>query len=538
MRGRVRIALVATVVLLGSIVCCLAQGNEENKKLSEELEEIKRRFDEFKEFVTGDDVIAVLLLRKTAPLYIHEDGYKKHEKEVYKERYYNGNKTINFNKKKYYRVKDKELTLISVAIAFEDGYIRDMIIRGTLPDKKREETIQNKTMVPVYSSEKIQKINDGGWKYPCGDYYVFLSDIIEYKRKLKRTGHYIPKNGIIELDRDEDTKNVYRSSFTDYLDMRIYSDLSGFQSENPYGQIQVEARYTNILPYARSKHFSLLSKISPFVTFLKLKSKVDALPVIGLFEEKASLAIDLKYRTSLDEANLTRQLLLEFDKEMMPLSTNMTSFTEEAGNKWLIVDNDRKQRYALVAEEDKISVFRGRGETSAIDLVRYSDLNFGLDVEIVSCRYSYLRFRGGVIYGLYRTPINSFLPPDLGSKVESDSNTGWPSIRRDLLSQHLTPALEIGFTPHSAVDFNISYSPIYIRIFSNDSGIFLDKLGKRSGLVHQLKWDFNIHPDTSDSSKSIFIKTTIFLSSVDESFPSLQVGYFTPISKISSMLDW
>jgi len=146
-------------------------------------------------------------------------------------------------------------------IAFGDGVISKIIINGKLyinGEKSRKITFCNFTSpIPIRTREHIDRFNSQeGFRYwlhaeesKSGNYSkvyrINLSDVLYYEQNLiYNYGIYIPPDGkVISLNDAVAVFDLKKESFVNDFDLRIYTDVTGLNADNPNGLIKFMGNY-------------------------------------------------------------------------------------------------------------------------------------------------------------------------------------------------------------------------------------------------------------------------------------------------------
>ncbi len=353
----------------------------------------------------------------------------------------------------------------SVEIAIEDGAMKDILIKGKLLPEQIDIFFQNTYAISISTPRHITNVNTRGnnlFRYH-GDgreFYIDFADVIKYDRIVAMgSGHYVPRNGVIKLSNTaQEPITLVKNPFFDNFDVRIYTDVTGLQKENPNGLIQTEGQYNILLntkplgPYSRFfRNISVFNKISPIVKFSKIENKLNDLPLETVARDSLSF-----------------------------------------------------------------------NRANSVDLLRYANLNIGIDINVVSWIGSHTKFRLNGLMGLYRTSVDS--------SSLSVLDNGRIIIRkfepRNVLSWYAMPLLSAQMIDGDKLDFDVSIGAIFLRLFDENIS-----LGGRNA-VQRYQMNLNIHPNTEQQDKSIFFRTTFFYTGKSHNNLSLQLGYSTPISKL------
>jgi hypothetical protein len=171
-----------------------------------------------------------------------------------------------------------------IDIAFENGIIKNIQTIGKIGDKKR--IFITTDLINIRSKDDYVKLNTDG-------YYILeceldkkrsatfnLSDLLFFEiEKIYGSGTYIPSDTTITIHIPENkSTKIYGKSMNDNLDMRLYTDVTGFDAESFNGKFQFELKY-NL--YTRAYYFGkswfFIERISPFLNLSKIGESNDAL---------------------------------------------------------------------------------------------------------------------------------------------------------------------------------------------------------------------------------------------------------------------
>ena len=320
----------------------------------------------------------------------------------------------------FYRIETAQNSFMvnSIEIAFEDGTMKDILIKGKLLYENIDIFFQNAYSISISTPRHIARLNTRGnnllhFQGDKFEYYVDLADVIKYDRIVAMgSGHYVPQNGIIKLDSAaQKPMTLVKNPFFDNFDVRLYTDVTGLQKENPNGLIQTEGRYNILLntkplnPYSRGlRNILLFNKIAPFVTFSKIENKLNDLPLDTIVVNAAVL-----------------------------------------------------------------------NQTTAVDFLRFANFNIGIDLNILSWVGSHTKFKLNGMIGLYRTSVDSASRAVPG-RGQITSATFEP---RSVLAWHWTPALSVQMIDGDKLDFDLSAGLTFLRLFDSNITLRDDRTVKR-----------------------------------------------------------
>lgn len=191
-----------------------------------------------------------------------------------------------------------DLSVSEIQIGFENGDIRDIQVQCNLPNSSPSNSGSNwyfrlSHPVPVRTPSTIEDLNKPKhlrlWrKGDTTDYYIFFSDVIDFKRNvLEASGSYFPIDTAITIPGTatsgnvEHTVKLYNKSFWDNVDIRIYTDMTGLSRNNPNGLVQVEGEYSiwqNSSGSIVKDRLFPFNKMSVFLAFTKIEEENRAVP--------------------------------------------------------------------------------------------------------------------------------------------------------------------------------------------------------------------------------------------------------------------
>lgn len=130
----------------------------------------------------------------------------------------------------------------SARIVFEDGSIRQITVKGTHDQKPK--IFSNKFSIGISTRRNIQDFDRINLYQETHvkpkSQSIKLSDVIQYERLVDlRTNDFSPADVTIELD-PEETKELFKATSMDLFTLNVFTDLVGFNNDNPNGLVQFE----------------------------------------------------------------------------------------------------------------------------------------------------------------------------------------------------------------------------------------------------------------------------------------------------------
>lgn len=374
-----------------------------------------------------------------------------------------------------------QVSIDSVDIAFEQGVIKDILIRAKLINTQKQPIIKgpilyftNKRYIPVRNAEDVNLLSCKGKNYL---YFLYrtdslmvldLADVIYYDRKIPyAAGTYIPKDTTIYLKADIDNHvNLIKPSIPENFDIRVFTDVLGINGKEPNGIVQSEAQLNFWLNVGKNR-----------LTLGKL--------------------LKLRY-------NKYRQQLFCFNK-ISPYF-KLTKI-EKANNSNVFIDTTSKQ-------------------TNLLDMFKYAHLNVGTELNVLTYRTNSKLFTCNVAGGFFRTTI------------------GYDSLKVnhvDKSTVYINPNLDFQFFESNKIDFNLKFgvygawtiSPIDSFAFSKVKTVVKKYANDDSHWWGQFQQSINIHPH-GRRSNSFFIRTSQYISTKNNYF-TFQIGYSTSLANILNM---
>lgn len=376
-------------------------------------------------------------------------------------------------------------------IAFGDGVISKININGTLYKDGQQRRITFYLFlppIPIRTREQIDFFNTHEWKnrywldaqygYMDGDisknYYIYLSDVLFYEQNLiYNYGIYIPPDGkVITLTDSVEVFNLRKESFVNDFDLRIYTDITGLNADNPNGLIKFMGNYK-----------------------LNLRTPIIDTDTLDLDELSPSNYIWFNYANLLFNFNK-----IESDDLVLPI---------KQGNDFLY--------------------------STTFDLYRYSKFELGIDLNIINWQFQYSSISFNLLLGTYHTPVDStFQVGNESLSISEGVNSFYSGLKfnyKFFANEYVDLKLGYSFILPQLFSNN-KLKEISGPIDDPDSeentrsGYF-----DYDFLIHRIDTELSIFSDPQDRSSFIFLKAILNFNSSDN-YISLLLGYTIPFSNI------
>lgn len=174
---------------------------------------------------------------------------------------------------------EKVFKIKGASIAFRDGVISDLQITGTMAGNYYAFTTQY--IIPFKNKKQINSLNDvddnlNVLKGVDGKYNIDMAELLEFRRKLTDvSGVYVPKDGIYAISTESPKKEIklYKKTFSDNLDLRLYTDVTAFTPQSANGKFQTKIKYNLYTYYSIINNWAFIHHVAPY---LNLKRMGDA----------------------------------------------------------------------------------------------------------------------------------------------------------------------------------------------------------------------------------------------------------------------
>ena len=443
---------------------------------------------------------------------------------------------------------DHKLSVDSVEIAFENGSMKDILVKGRLTQTKGEPyRFENINPIPVRSPNDIEKLRRIGLEQNflvtrVGEnkkYYIDLAQLLLYDRNvIGGSGDYVPRNGVVKLRGDVLTPYpLVKKSFLRNFDVRIYTDLTGLKENKPNGLVQIEASYLAITNtrYVRNELITPLNRLIRFPTKIPLISKLYNWfyePIIAngpwiLFGRMPQFVRNkFVWRNQLQPFVTFSKI--EEESSVLPVQTFQPN-----------------------------SILESFNYVSTFDLYQFSNLRLGLRANILSLISQATKARLDVVGGLYRTKVDSVIA--LPDTARGETELSFIANPRNVHSWYLLPELSVQVIADGRLDFDFKYGAIFSKLIGDDEdnrsltpalkqtnkGLIDSDVPAEAkettdfgfwdwgNVIHKFQISLNVHPTQQSRNQSIFFRGTLFVNSPRNNL-SLQIGYTTPITKLFS----
>lgn len=139
----------------------------------------------------------------------------------------------------------EKLTIETARVVFEDGSIKEVTIKG-INSKGNDEIYSNKfsigasTRKNVQDFDRISLFQETHQGKKSRSKKITLSNAIDYERILgRRTNDYSPADVKIQLEPGK-MQELFKAPSSKLFTLNVFSDLSGFDQNNPNGLVQLE----------------------------------------------------------------------------------------------------------------------------------------------------------------------------------------------------------------------------------------------------------------------------------------------------------
>ena len=372
-----------------------------------------------------------------------------------------------------------ELEIDSVDIVFENGIIKDIIVRTHL-QKKSEKGLggsfnfSNWGYIPVRSGSDIDALSCKEKNYLSALYsndsifIIDLAQVIRYNRKIAfSSGTYIPIDTAIYINKEKAFVNLMKPRMSENFDIRIFTDALGYNRNAPNGLVQSEAQLN-----------------------------------FCLNQWKNRFTLDRIWRKGIIIKNkpMSRFQFLMFNK----ISPYFRFSKIEKTNNQLPIDTVSK-----------------KGDL--MDIFKYAHLDVGTELNIVTYRTDSKLFTGNIAGGILRTKFGT-------DSIESNYF--------NLSTIYLKPNLDFKFFESNKIDFNLRFGAyVAWKVTPIDSAALTSvKTSLKEYAFDKTHWwgyfqqTINLHPG-GNSQNSIFIRSAQYLSTKNNYF-TFQIGYSASLNKL------
>lgn len=376
-----------------------------------------------------------------------------------------------------------KLEIDSVDIAFENGIIKDIVVRTRgqkvvkKNGKKGKDThfnFSNWGYIPVRSGLDVEALSSKDKNYLTSLFsndsvlVIDLADVIYYNRKITfSSGTYITKDTALTITKAKQIVQLKKPTMSDNFDIRIFTDALGYNKNAPNGIVQGEAQLNFCLNQWRNRY-----------TLFKIWKKdyaVKNVP-IGRYQFLFLNRISPYFKIS----------KIEKSNSQLPIDTS-----SKKGN--------------------------------LMDVFKYGHLDVGTELNLVTLRTDSKLFTLNMAFGAFRTKIGN-------DSIDSKNLT--------ISTIYSNPNIDFKFFESNKIDFNIRIGLYGAWIVSPvDSASLMDMSTSIKNYVFdktnwwcQFQQSFNLHPG-GNSQNSIFIRSAQYFSTSNNHF-TFQIGYSSTLSKL------
>jgi hypothetical protein len=265
-------------------------------------------------------IIALLKLKRTSvDAYFLEKELPVKKRQINSEKdtiKYSGKKGITYESSINNTIKKKRLSIQSVSIAFENGVIKDLLLRAIDSIDNRQCYFSNSEYIPIRDGLDIDRIATKNRHFLTFQYNrvqtlaLDLSEVLDYNRQITCTsGTYIPQDTTISIKGIETgTINLYKPSIAESFDVRLFTDAVGYSGKNSNGIVQLEAQINFYLnqgtkfkdldkirnennPYKYRCQSIWFNRISPYLRLSKLEDNENSLNESEISNNKLMLEL-------------------------------------------------------------------------------------------------------------------------------------------------------------------------------------------------------------------------------------------------------
>lgn len=190
----------------------------------------------------GADVAFIKLKNSTVASYLMSN--KKSDTTQLEKKIRQAKRLCDFKQNKI------QIALQSVSIAFENGLIKDILVRAQNESGNEQYYFSNRDYLPIRNGQDIDRLACKNKYYLTFQYnqdstlVLDLADILDYNRQVScSSGTYIPKDTTINISTTHQEEiRLHKPSISESFDVRLFSDALGYSGKNPNGIIQIEAQ--------------------------------------------------------------------------------------------------------------------------------------------------------------------------------------------------------------------------------------------------------------------------------------------------------
>jgi len=362
-------------------------------------------------------------------------------------------------------------TIKAASISFENGYIKDILVRACTSSKVDSVfNLSNKRYIPFRDAHDIDNLSTKNRNMLTFLYSqssivsVDLKDVLDFHRtETMGSGTYVCADTTFQFSDTKEVLPLTKSSIGSSLNLRIYTDPLGYEQNTPNGILQTEVQLNFMLntTATHKKFFSeelndarlstnrcewvWLNRISPYIKWMKME------------KNNSILAID------------------------------------------------RTKNYDMM------------------ELMKYAYLDMGTDMNMISFKSDSKLFTANIAVGLWRTKVgndsigeNNFFV----STIYINPKVDFKFYESDRIDFSLCFGVYGAWQVNQITKDELLTAKTYLTSYSFMSNNFWG----------QLQQNINFHPG-GNRYNSIFLRTNQYIGLANSHF-TFQIGYSTPISNI------
>jgi hypothetical protein len=213
--------------------------------------------------------------------------------------------------KRYRKFIDPPFTVYSIQIQFQDGYIENIKVKGKMNGMDSMLLFANPFPIPFSSKTNFEldaKLFEVTRmkKARCS---MDLGELLQFDYNLRNyTRDYFPENQVYkaELNDSITTVSLYREKTTRILEVKVFSDLKGIDTDNPNGLIQTEfSKSFNFLTNRRNwlairVNYGYLNYFTPEFTLNKIEDNNKQLVLDHFEKQPANVEKPNSFASTLD----------------------------------------------------------------------------------------------------------------------------------------------------------------------------------------------------------------------------------------------
>ncbi|MBU1097825.1 MAG: hypothetical protein KKB34_15180 [Bacteroidetes bacterium] len=205
--------------------------------------------------------------------------------------------------------------------------------------------------------------------------------------------------------------------------------------------------------------------------------------------------------------------------------------------------------------EDKLNVlaldyYEDKQYTSIFNLLKYSNLNFGLKLNLISLIGQSWLFNLDVKGGLLRTAVADSIVKEAEKLSDTDENPKWVNYgERNLNSVYIAPSIQYSVIPNPHVNINLSYGVIFSELLSNEitvvkKSVRADKVSQNkysnfldpANIIQVFQADLKVIIDPINKKENLFFRSAFYWRKPSSNY-TLQLGYAFPVTKLFTLVS-